>query len=248
LQRAVIDYMQGKLSGNLLAGDTATAFLKSDRFQTFMRDYAPVFERSGLFSREQLDGMRAIAADLQRQARVEQATKIPLGSNTAQDLAAGAKHGEEKSVVWRLALLEGLGELAEHLGGPIAKSAGWAVGLIVPKMRDAGLKTVNNLLDEALLNPSLARALLDRVPAKGEALESAARRVGNQIGRLSVLSGIGAASRGNGSLLRGDQPQPQSSSLLAPQLNMSVPTVQPSSPRPNLLVAPQANPLQPLTR
>jgi hypothetical protein len=248
LQRAVIDYMEGKLSGNLLAGDTATAFLKSDRFQTFMRDYAPVFERAGVFSREQLDGMRAIATDLQRQARVEQATKIALGSNTAQDLAAGAKHGEEKSMIWRLVLLEGVGELAEHLGGPVAKAAGWAAGLILPKMRDAGLKSVNNLVDEALLNPSLARALLEKVPAKGEALESAARRVGNQIGRLSVLSGVGAASRGNGSLLRGDQPQSQSSavSLLgAPSFLMPE---QPSSPllrgtqpiRPNLLLTPPA--------
>jgi hypothetical protein len=246
LQRAVVDYMEGKLSGNLLAGDTATAFLKSDRFQTFMRNYAPVFERAGVFSREQLDSMRAIATDLQRQARVEQATKIPLGSNTAQDLAGAAKHGEEKSMLWRLALLEGLGELAEHLGGPVAKAAGWAAGLIVPKMRDAGLKSVNNLVDEALLNPSLARALLEKVPAKGEVLESAAKRLGNQIGRLSVLSGIGAASRGNGSLLRGDQPQSQSSagSLLgAPSFVMPEP---PSSPllrgaqptRANLLLTP----------
>ena len=134
--------------------------------------------------------MQAIAADLNRSNRSISAVKLPNQSNTAQDLAALAK--SQPSILKRL-LLQGAGAIggaaagaATATGATLPAMAGWLGVKTLAAFRDAGMKRVDDVLREAMLNPELAKALLDKVPTKPDA--GTADRLAAVL-RKSALSG-----------------------------------------------------------
>jgi hypothetical protein len=123
--------------------------------------------------------MRNVAADLKRANKSITGTKLPGGSNTAQDLAAGAKHGHGaggNTMLRQLIGAEIIGSMA-HAGSetllPGSGIAAHIIGtgatvgsLVLNAMRQAGLNRVDELVTEAMLHPGIAKTLLMRPTAK----------------------------------------------------------------------------------
>lgn len=164
LRKAVADFMQQKLIGNAEAGTSGEAAIKSDQFQSFVKNNRAALAE--IFSPEELGSLDAIAADLQRSNRSLNAVKIPGQSNTAQDLMAAQASGRP-SVLG--ALMSGIGTAAAT--GAIALTHGLGAGFAtligasaLAQLRNAGIKQTNDLLRDAMLNPELARSLLSKAP------------------------------------------------------------------------------------
>ena len=160
LRRAVVDHIQSQFLSNAEAATTGQAQIKADAFQTFMRTKADVLAK--VFTPEEIATLRAVSTDLQRANRSINATKLPGGSNTAQDTA----HRSDGTVLSRIAV-----EAAAAAGGHVVAGAsggilGWLGTKVGGALRDAGLSNAESIVKEAMLNPEFARALLQKVPAK----------------------------------------------------------------------------------
>lgn len=156
LQRAVAEHIERQYIGNADA-------LKSDAFQTFINRSGPAL--SQVFTPQQMQAMRNIAADLKRSNLSIAGSKIPGQSNTMQDLMLSQN---------RLSVLSGYaGPAAFGIGGGLlayfmpggigfiegALGAGGAKR-VIDNIKAAGVAKTDALLVEALLNPEIASTLL----------------------------------------------------------------------------------------
>jgi hypothetical protein len=186
LTKAVVDYMYGKFVGNTEAATSDVASLKPDAFQTFIRKNGPVIDQ--VFSTKDLNGLRAIAADLSRANRSLNAVRIPGQSNTAQDILpelSRAAHGEHGSVLTHMLVAATGGYEVHGVAGAALGVLGVMGKSVVGRARDAGLEKVEDLVKQAMLNPDIARYLLGKVSSKPEA--RAALSLAQQLRRLSMF-------------------------------------------------------------
>ena len=174
LRKAVADYILSKAKGTTEAGTSGIENLNASRFQTLIRNNAQTLKAAG-FSGEEIGLMHAIGEDLQRGQRTLGATKLPGQSNTVQDLHLAPPEGfSVKSHGLSL-----LGEImAGGLGGFLFGGAhgsliGGLSGLgehvarqFVTGLRNAGIAKADTLVRDAMFNPELARALLEKAPRK----------------------------------------------------------------------------------
>jgi len=195
LRKAIVDFMSQKLISNTEAATSGKNLIKSDIFQRFLGDNAPALRQ--VFSPEELDSWRAIAQDLKRANRSVTAVKLPGQSNTPQDLAAAAKHGNSPTLL-HLLLAAG-GKLAGKLAAPVAgymlegSMTGAAAGIafnygasLLARARAAGIANANDLVVQAMLNPPLARTLL--MKASKSADTGSARTLAQQLRTLPVVA------------------------------------------------------------
>jgi hypothetical protein len=162
LRKAIVDHILNKFISNTEAGSSELGLLKSDQFQNFVRNSTPILRQ--VFSDPEINSLRGIASDLQRANRSIAAVKLPGGSNTAQDTAARQlsllskiiHHGRDTAA----AATAGFGAAAPFGLGPIGALLGTVGGSVVTAMREAGMKRVDDLIRDAMLNPELARRLL----------------------------------------------------------------------------------------
>jgi hypothetical protein len=161
LKKSTVDYMMKRFVGNTEVAASGQAGISSDQFQTFLRNNKDALRMAG-FTADDLTRMQAIAADLQRSNRSIAGVRIPGGSNTTQDMLAAGEKG--MSNLGRLLSVIGAG--AGALYNPLAAMAGVMGGQAISAMRRAGLNTVDDLVADALLNPSVARILLSNATSK----------------------------------------------------------------------------------
>jgi hypothetical protein len=232
LQRAVVELMERRFIG----GD---AGIKPAMFQRFVGENRAAL--SEVFSPEQMDAIDNLGADLKRwQSSVN--SKLPGTPGTAADLHAA---GEGKTSLLQLLLVEHAGHVGGHvLGGGVLGWAGGLVGVVGLAMRKAGLGKIDALLTEAMLDPALAKTLIEKAtpktaPELGKALAA-------QIRALS-------ASAGGQALLRQPSPEaaPSQPSRPVSLLGFPSPSITPEPPsspllrgtqpiRQNLLLTPPA--------
>jgi hypothetical protein len=162
LRKAVADHIRTRMTGNTEGGTSGQALLKSDQFQTFVKQNRAAL--ATVFKPEEVSAIQAIAADLQRANRSLAAVRIPGQSNTAQDLTAIAK-SKETSLLGKIILAAGAAAGAGADG-----MTGGLVGLLGARtlagMREAGLQRVDDIVKDAMLNPDRARILLSKVPVE----------------------------------------------------------------------------------
>lgn len=164
LRQAVADHIASKFISNREAGATGISEIKADQFQTFIKQNRAALSK--VFKPEEVQNIQAIADDLQRESRSVNATKLKGGSNTAQDTFATANLGPKTKT-----LLSYLSSLGPAVGG---LATGHAItGLVASvgvhtwqAMKDAGIKNINDLVTKAMVDPDVARALLQKVPPK----------------------------------------------------------------------------------
>jgi len=160
LRKSVVDHMLGRLVSNTEAATSGRALLKSDQFQSFIKQNRAALKR--VFGEHELDQMQAIADDLQRANRSINAVKLPGGSNTTQDMLAAAKGDSRKTILSKL-LIGAIGSSAGGLGGGAIAILG---ANAVTAARKAGLNTIDDLVRDALLHPDRAALLLSTRPFK----------------------------------------------------------------------------------
>lgn len=198
LRRAVVDHVKRRLVGNTEGATSGEALIKSDAFQTFVKGNHSTLKAAG-FSDAEIDTFGALADDIQRSNRSLTAVKIPGQSNTAQDAgsvlsrvlqASGSKGGGLG--------LGGVGFLAGGLPGAVAGGLAAGAAKFASVMKANGLSKVEDILEDALLNPDRARLLLQRLdpnasPAEWEKLAGAFVRAGNTT--AAIENGSRPASR-----------------------------------------------------
>lgn len=186
LRRAVADYISRQYVGNTEVAASGQAGLKSDAFQTFVRRSEPALRE--VFTPDQMNALRAVAADLQRSNRSIASSKVPGGSDTAQNLAAQSRLGAARTIGGEAAAA-GAGALGGWLlsgGSPMGAGAGLIAGRTIKdtasRLRAAGMERTEARLAEALLNPEIARTLLMMPSAANRPI--IAQRLNQQLGTL----------------------------------------------------------------
>lgn len=167
LKRAVVDFIMHHTVKS--ADEGKAGFIRSDMFRGWLeKNRGPLKE---VFGGQGVNNLDMVAAALRRAAQKTNATG---GSDTAPKLLAAKKHGfgmKEGAHLTALAIIgDQLGEavshmlgeegLVGHVAGPLFAGAGY----LVHAMRQRGIETINDLVTDALLNPDVARALVERVP------------------------------------------------------------------------------------
>ena len=192
LRKALVDYMYGRFISNTEAATSGANNMRSDSFQTFIKQNRGVLRQ--VLSEGEVNGLTAIAADLNRAARSLNAVRIPGQSNTAQDLASElAKKTEgHGSLLTQIILAGGGGYAAHGTSGAFAGITGVLGKNVIARMRDAGMAEVGDLVKQAMLNPDLARQLLAKVPAKAGTRQ--AITLAQLLRRFSMFAPITASS------------------------------------------------------
>lgn len=157
LRKAVADFLNRQFLSNTEAATSGTSTLKSDGFQAFVRKNARTL--AAAFSPEEVASLQAIAADLQQANRSISSVRIPGQSNTAQDTAALA--GGRHSILSRIAR-GAAGAAGWGVGGPGWGLAAFLSANALASARRAGMKKVDDLVRDALLDPALAKALMQK--------------------------------------------------------------------------------------
>jgi hypothetical protein len=230
LQRATVELLEKRFLGG-------EAGVRPAMFQRFVSENRAAL--SEVFSPEQMDAIDNLGADLKRwQWSVN--SKLPGTPGTAADLHAA---GEGKTSLLQLLLVEHAGHVGGHvLGGGVLGWAGGLVGVVGLAMRKAGLGKIDDLLTEAMLDPALAKTLIEKATPK--TAPELGKTLAAQIRALS-------ASAGGQALLRQPPPEPAPSQPSQPVSLLGFPSPgmapqPPSSPllrgtgpiRPNLLLTP----------
>lgn len=187
LRQAVADHIADRLLSNTEAGTTGVPGLKADQTQSFLRRNRAALGE--VFSPDEMSRLDAIARDIQRAKRSENALRLTGQSNTAQDQVARSaflKHGARGG----LDMLGGLLGHYTHIPG------GELVGAFatdqLQMLRAAGVNRVNDLVTQALLNPEVFERLTAKMKPGQEA--SALRDLTAALGRgVRTATGTGAA-------------------------------------------------------
>lgn len=176
LRKAIVEHMENRLISNTEAGTSGRNLIKADAFQTFLGKNFTALRQ--VFSDGELNSMRAIAQDLKRANRSIAGSKLPGGSNTAQDTAAMAAHSMKESLLTKIVTNAVGGGAGFMTTGPMGAIGGFIGSRVLGSMREAGIDTIEELIRDAMLNPDLAKALLMKAPKKvdtGSELTLAAR-------------------------------------------------------------------------
>lgn len=161
LRRAITDYIASKFIGNTEAATSGDSLIKADAYQTFIRQNRAALHL--VFSPDEVRTMEAVAEDIQRAKRSQNAVRLPGGSNTAQDsqnLVQRVTDAAGKSWLHVLG-----GALGAHFG-PFGAAAGVMTAHLTQALRARGIARVDQLVSEAMLDPKLARELLKNAPRK----------------------------------------------------------------------------------
>jgi hypothetical protein len=148
LRKAVVDYMYGRFVGNTEVGTSGIGGIKKDTFQGFLRQNRASL--GNVFSPAELNGLTAIAADLERANRSLTAIRIPGQSNTAQDTIAALEKKPEGhgSLLMQAVLAGGAGYEAGGIKGAALGLTGAFGKYFVHKLRGAGMEKVEDLVKQ----------------------------------------------------------------------------------------------------
>lgn len=192
VRRAIADYINGRFVGNTEVGTSGTAAIRSDAFQTFVRQ-----NRSALaqfFTNDELQLIDNLVADLQRSNRSLNAVRIPGQSNTAQDQAALRRYNMQETILQRMATSGAGAGAGAVAGGPVGAAVGSGATMVMSAMRDAGLRNVEDLVTQAMLDPALARALLLKASNPQQA-DSYFGVLARRLRTISMVSGAQSESQ-----------------------------------------------------
>lgn len=168
LRRAVAEYIEGRFISNKEVAASGENAIRADAFQSFVKDKTPALRL--VFSGEDLLRMQAIADDIRRAERSLYAVKTPGGPGTAADLQPAlnklAKEAGEGSLLGQLWRVGSLGWLFGDYRGAAAGIGGVVGKRLVGSIRAAGVKRVDDLVLEMMLDPQLAKVALMKAPPR----------------------------------------------------------------------------------
>lgn len=163
LRKAVADHMTQRLRSMTEAGTSSEKQLKAAAFQRFVADNEPALKE--VLRPGEVAMLKEIAADIERSQRSVSGVKLPGRSNTPQDLLAQMKAaGAPQSKFGQLLSMAIQALAGGALGGPMGSAGALVGGKLLSNMRQAGFQKIDDIITEAILNPDLARKLLEKAP------------------------------------------------------------------------------------
>ena len=168
LRKAVADYILSKAKGTTESGTSGTENLNAGTFQKLIRNNGKTLKAAG-FSDEEVGLMHAIGADMQRSQRTLSATRLAGQSNTGARPDQHTFRTQQNLIdfpcleKWSLAA-GAAGVLAARRARSPALWAAWE-NHVVRGLRNAGIAKSSLLIRDAMYNPELARALLEKSPS-----------------------------------------------------------------------------------
>jgi hypothetical protein len=168
LRKAIAEHMNQNFISRTEAATSGKGEMTSATFQKFVLKNERAL--ATVFNSEEVASLKRIADDLQRANRSIAAVRIPGQSNTAQDMAAIAK-GERSTLSAALSTIA-----ATQAGGPWMGLATALGATAINAARRAGMAKVDDLVRDALLDPALAKALLQKTPG-GRGTQTLTRRL-----------------------------------------------------------------------
>ncbi|RIY03501.1 hypothetical protein D3218_01715 [Aureimonas flava] len=176
LRKAAADFITGRLIGNTEVGTSGQAGIRVEQYQNFIRQNAEALRT--IFSDAEILSMEGIAADMQRAGRSISAVKTPGTPGTAQDLMAAQGDDSPVSILAKIVGASATtGGSVTAVGGPVAGTIAGVGTLFGAALRENGIRRVEDLVKDALLNPDRAAALMSGVrPSKPERETAIARR------------------------------------------------------------------------
>jgi hypothetical protein len=162
---AIADWITRRFISNTEAGTSGLGQVKSDQFQTFMKQNAAAL--GVIFKPGEVSALKALAADLQQANRSVTSVKLPGRSNTPQDIISAARDANVPQSWLSWALLGGAqGAAGTAVAGPWGAAAAPIAGELLGALRRSGIQKVDDIIADAMLNPGRALMLLSKAPAK----------------------------------------------------------------------------------
>jgi hypothetical protein len=150
LRRAVQQYVRRTFVGNAEAAG-GTQMIPPNAFMNFMKENEAALRQ--IMLPEQVDAWKAIATEMGRTSRIAQTKTLP-GSDTVQNaLSVGG------SWPWVAADMV-ISQLATGVPAPLGHAAKPLLKGLLSHIKKNGITSTNKLIDEAMLNPEVARELL----------------------------------------------------------------------------------------
>ena len=162
LRRAGVQHMLDSLTNAGMSGDNH--ILSSAKLRNFMKGNRDSIR--ALYGDEGLANMDRLLADSERTQQMLDAVKVKYGSDTAQNKSFIAKmmeSGGHHTTVGGAFAVAGL-EAYQHFGitGALGVGAAAAAKALIGKLRANGIENVNKLYEEALLDPKVGAALMQK--------------------------------------------------------------------------------------
>lgn len=185
LRKAVLDVAVKRLIATTQAAPRGTGQLPGDTFQAFAKQNGATLKAAG-FTDGEINLMGAIADDLQQANRSLSTIKAPWQFNLTRDIA----NCDLPTSMLKIAAtaLAGGGAAGIYAGGAAGATAA-GIATLLAVIRENGIRTIDDLVTEALLDPAKARMLLTRL--KPVQVKSAAEQL-NQRFRRGVLASMAA--------------------------------------------------------
>ena len=162
LRRAVQQYVRKTFVGNAEAAG-GTQMIPPNAFMNFMKENEDALRQ--IMLPEQVNAWKAIATEMGRTSRIAQTKTLP-GSDTVQNaLAVGGSWPWVVGDMIVSHMLTGVPAPLGHAVKPVLKG-------LLSHAKKNGITSTNRLIDEAMLNPEVARELLK---AKGRPLGASVR-------------------------------------------------------------------------
>ena len=195
LRKSVAEYISRQFVSNVEGATTDTRMLRADQFQTFVRKNGAALGE--VFSADEVKLLQAVADDLTRANRSIASTRIPGGSDTYQNMVNGISgriEGGKRSYLGMILTAAGSGGAVGSFFGP---GYGTVAGLLgahtANLLRQNGLRTVDAIVTDAMLNPERMRLLLTQVtPTRAKSMASE-RDWGRFYGKSMTLPGSAGA-------------------------------------------------------
>lgn len=195
LRRAVAEYIDSRFISSKEVGTSGDNSIRADAFASFVKDKAPALRM--VFDGPDLLRMQAIADDIKRAERSLQAVRVPGNSNTAADvlpaLEKATKEAGKYTVLSQVALAGAAGFMAGGPKGAVAGALGaWGKSLL-GNMRAAGLRKVDDLVLEMMLDPQLGKIALMKQPLSNKGMQ---QLLSQRLARVSPFA-VSSASGGS---------------------------------------------------
>jgi hypothetical protein len=174
---------------------SGTAEMRGAAFRKFVAENKVSRTLANVFTPDQMDIIKSIAADIERSSQTVNANKIPGSPATAADW-----HGvqpEAHDLAGPLGA-EGLGELASHVfgmtgvGAVITRLAALGGRSLLARAKQAGLSRQDAIATQMILHPEFGRGVLQLVRVRN-AGPGVWNRVAGMMGNLA-LAGRGMPS------------------------------------------------------
>jgi hypothetical protein len=186
LRKAVVDNVVNRFAKITQgpAGEFST--LSAEPLLNFVRANEKVLLAAGL-TRGQINGMKAIATEAAQSSALLRAAVATRKPATLGDLTNKILRGQPQSILNRITLRQALtkGGLFGALSATGLGQVQLAADLALTMLRNKGLEQVDEIVARAMLDPDLARVLVQKVSPKNQRIVT--RRLGEILARSTAV-------------------------------------------------------------